>query len=320
MRPGNFLLINEKTVLRYLTAEAANRLTHQSYVTLGSSKLQLPSKIYLNVPQGDFRAMPAYAPIKGGISGIKWVSVFTANPKRGLPVVIGTMLLNDSRTGRCLAVIEANALTAYRTGAAGAVASKAMANASSRVLALVGSGVQSEYQLRCHRAYYDFDEVRVWSPRLVDALRFARRFKRIARRIIPFKNLQSCVHNADIISTCTPSRRPLLRMNWIKKGAHINAIGADAKGKVELHSRLVKHARVFVDNWQQASHSGEINVHLRRKVISARHIRGTLTEILMHKKRARLSTRDITIFDSTGLAIQDLLLAHYVYSKCRRHR
>ncbi len=315
MVKGRILFIDEKTVLKTLTPRTANTLTAKAFRENIPEKVQLPEKVYLTLEEGDFRAMPAYARLGAGICGVKWISVFPKNSKAKRPVVNGTMLLSDPRDGSLMAVMEANALTALRTGAAGAVASRCMANPRPRILSLVGAGVQSEYQLRCHRVFFRFREVRVWSPTFREAGRFASRLRRFHAGIEPMRSLSSCVEGADIISTCTPSRRPLLMRGWVRAGAHINAIGADAKGKRELASSLLRHSRIFVDHREQAMHSGEINVPLLKGEIRPSHIRGSITDVIRGKVKARHSPRDITVFDSTGLAIQDLILADYLYRR-----
>jgi len=309
--------IDEQMVFKILTPRIANHLVAKGFRNNIPSKVQLPPKVYLTVPKGDYRAMPVFR-LGGSVAGIKWVSVFPGNAERGLPIVNGTMLLSDAESGVLNMVMEANTLTALRTGAAGAIASKHMACSRPGVLALIGAGVQSEYQLKCHIEIFDLDQVRVWAPSFKQAENFARRFRTFHRGLKASPSIRECVRDADIISTCTPSRRVLVRAGWVKPGAHINAMGADAIGKRELETRLLKKARLFVDDWVQASHSGEINVPLSRGEIRKKHILGSLTDIVLKKLKSRVSAKDITVFDSTGLAIQDLMLAEYLYKRLHR--
>jgi alanine dehydrogenase len=313
------LFITEADVRRTLTPADSNRLVESCFRALGRGAFRMPAKVYLQVPDGDFRAMPSYGRIHGGIAGIKWISVFPENARRGLPTVIGTLLLNDVRTGRLLAQIEANTLTAYRTGSAGAVASGALGRPRPRVLGLVGAGVQAEFQLRCHLARFRFEKVLVWSPDPAEVRAFVRRAGRSAPAR-PAGTLEACVRQADILCTCTPSRKPLVRAGWVRGGTHINAIGADAPGKEELEGGLLGRSRVFVDDWEQASHSGEINVPFSRGRFTRRDLAGTLTDTLLGRAAGRKRADDITVFDSTGLAVQDLVLADHVYRKIRARK
>lgn len=127
------------------------------------------------------------------------------------------------------------------------------------------------------------------------------------------RNIKDCAKGADIIVTTTVSRKPIVKAQWLKKGTHINAIGADAKGKEELDPDILKDARVIVDCWEQASHSGEINVPFKKGLISKKDIYADIGEIVTGKKKGRTNKDQITVFDSTGLAIQDVAIADLIY-------
>lgn len=314
MKTSPLRRITEGDVRRILTAPDANRLVEYAFRNLQKDTFKMPPKIYLPLPRGDFRAMPVYTRLRGGIAGIKWISVFPQNARRRLPSVMGTFLLNDAATGEPLAVMGANVLTAFRTGSAGAVASKYLAAPGSESLTLVGAGVQAEFQLRCHMEYFSLKRILVWSPAFAESQAFVKRLRRTVPNLKAERDLQTSVRSSDIIATCTPSRKPLLKARWIKPGTHINAIGADAPGKRELESALLKKARIFIDDWEQALHSGEVNVPLSRGELRKNSIRGTLTDVI-RKRCGRKSKAEITVFDSTGLAVQDIVLADHVYRK-----
>ena len=146
---------------------------------------------------------------------------------------------------------------------------------------LVGAGTQAAYQLQCHLRYFNLKQVWVWAPKLTEAKKFCRQFKALKLVIQPTENLKLAAWSSDIICTCTPSRKPILKRSWIQAGTHINAIGADAKGKQELEPAILKDARIVVDDWEQASHSGEINVPYSRGSIQKRHIIGSLSDVLL---------------------------------------
>jgi alanine dehydrogenase len=132
--------------------------------------------------------------------------------------------------------------------------------------------------------------------------------------------ISDCVRNADIVVTTTPVRKPIVKSEWIRYGTHINAIGADAKGKEELEPKLLKRAKIVVDDWQQTCHSGEINVPLSQGIITKKDIYATLGEVLTGKKKGRKTAKEITIFDSTGLAICDVAVTNYVYKEATKKR
>ena len=312
---------DEKKVRAVLDEWKAFELTKEVFLLIAQKKALMPPKLYLNLPStagdsaaNDFRAMPAFVDDKkGGVCGIKWVSVFPKNHRLGRPTVCATILLNSSRTGAPLALLEGNHITAIRTAAAAAVASSYLAISKPRKLTIIGAGLQAEYQLRALANLFSFKEIGVWGFLKGESNRFCGRFLDEFPELKPYPDIKSCVYSADIIVTCTPSRRPLLKKEWVKKGAHINAIGADAKGKEELDPRLLLGSKVVVDQWQQALHSGEINVPASKGLFSKHHLYAELSQIVSGGKRGRTSPNEITIFDSTGLAVLDIYFARHAY-------
>jgi len=308
--------ISDQQVKKILNPGLANRLVQTSFTKLNDKDTQIPPKIYLKLPRGDFRAMPvAYKQGRKLYGGLKWICVYPRNAKSHLPSVIGHIMLNDMHTGALLAIIEANTLTAYRTGAAGAVASKYLAKPNPKSLLLIGAGIQAAYQLACHAKIYNLQSIEVWSREPKEVKTFITKHKRMHPQLRAVQSLAQSSARADIICTCTPSTKPILKSHWIKAGTHINAIGADAPGKQELDLKLLKRSKIFIDEWTQAAHAGEINKAVSRNIIKKRNITGTLTQAILSKKRNR-NPHDITIFDSTGLAIQDLILAQTIYNRC----
>ena len=311
----------EKQVESALGERTAFQLAEQAFRFLAEKKALMPPKIYLRLPgpeANDFRAMPAAVLARGHeAAGVKWVCVFPQNPKRGLPTVFGTVLLNSPHTGRPLALVEAGALTAIRTAAASAVATRYLANPSPRRLALIGAGRQAGYQLKAIGRIARFREIGVWGFRPAEAESFCRRWRRVFPQLEACADIRACVQDADVIVTSTPSRRPLIRKAWVKRGAHINAIGADAKGKQELDPALLFAARVVADQWEQASHSGEINVSFWNGSFKRRHLHAELGEIVAGRRKGRTGPREITIFDSTGLAVLDIHFANHAVRTLR---
>jgi alanine dehydrogenase len=313
------LFINEDKIKKILTEKKAFELADETFKLIAQKRTQMPPKIYLDVPgniKNDFRAMPAYfSGKKSSACGIKWVSVYPDNRKMGLPTVNATILLSSAVTGMLLAVLEANVITAMRTGAAAAVASHYMANPKPKKLAIVGAGLQAWYQLRALADLYSFNEISIWGFQENEAKRFVGAHVKQFKNLRPVDDIKECVKDADIIVTCTSSRKPLVRAEWIQKGAHINAIGADAKGKQELDAKILKVSKVVVDEWEQASHSGEINVPISKKLFSKKNLCGELSDIVSAKKKGRTHTSDITVFDSTGLAVLDIVFAMHIYKQ-----
>jgi alanine dehydrogenase len=280
-----------------------NREVESAFADHGNDRVQMPPKVYVTLPTGDFRTMPAYLPSLD-IAGVKIVNVHPENPAKGLPTVMALTIILETTTGQPVAVLNATGLTDMRTGAAGAIAAKYLAPKKDCVLGIIGTGRQAEAQVRAIARELTVSEVRVWSRNPIHAEAFASRLDTPDNRSVSIERTCDC----DILVTTTPSRSPLIQNEWIHEGMHINAIGADAPGKQELDPEILHRARVFVDDPAQAFHSGEINVPISKGLFQTWMIAGTLGEVVIGKRR-RERPDEITVFDSTGLAIQDLAIA-----------
>jgi len=280
-----------------------NRAVESAFADHGRGQVQMPPKVYITLPDGDFRTMPAYLPSLG-IAGVKIVNVHPGNPARGLPTVMALTVILDIGTGRPVAVINATRLTDMRTGAAGAVACKYLSPKKEVVLGVVGTGRQAEAQVAAISRELKIRQIKVWSRDPGHVRRFADRFMEFPCVAAPVEKVCDC----DVLVTTTPSRSPIVRDEWIHEGTHINAIGADAPGKEELDPAILRRAQVFVDDPAQAVHSGEINVPISSGMYREADLAGTLGELVIGKKHRR-NADAITVFDSTGLAIQDLAIA-----------
>jgi alanine dehydrogenase len=281
-----------------------NRAVEAAFADHGNDLVQMPPKVYVTLPAGDFRTMPAYLPSLA-IAGVKIVNVHPDNPARGLPTVMALTIILDLSTGEPVAVINATRLTDLRTGAAGAVACKYLSPKTAITLGVVGTGRQAEAQVLATAEEITLNKILVWSRNPAHADAFA---KKLGIRFDCSGVSLEKACDADVIVTTTPSRSPIVRSEWVHEGTHINAIGADAPGKEELDPALLRRARVFVDDYRQAVHSGEINVPIRDNQYREDEIAGTIGEVVTGKKK-RNRADEITIFDSTGLAIQDLAIA-----------
>ena len=308
------LILGRKDIINLVSMKDAVSLVEKAFRAYGENRVKMPAKIYLDLPEfgGDFRAMPAYIGTLRAC-GMKWVCVFPSNGRHNLPTVMAQIILSDPKNGYPLAVLEATHITNLRTGAAGAVAAKHLALKNSRAVALVGCGVQAEFQLLALRETMKIESVKIWGRTRSEAENFAKKFACAGFPVIPCGSVKECVEGSDIICTTTPSRKPLVKFGWIKPGAHINAIGADAPGKEEFDPKILLRAKIVVDDYAQASHSGEINVPFAKGIISKKNIVSDLGSIVAGKKKIARRETDITVFDSTGLAIQDIALADFVY-------
>jgi ornithine cyclodeaminase/alanine dehydrogenase len=281
-----------------------------AFAAHGRGETQMPVKVYLDLPEyeGDFRAMPAYY---GGSAGVKWVNSHPRNPERhGLPSVLGMYILSDPATAVPLAVMDATALTAIRTGAAAGVATRYLARKDARTVGFVGSGVQARTLIAALRVDRPDLEIVASDLHAEAAEAFA---AEVGGRAGSLEEAAGC----DIVCTATPVREPVVRRAWIRPGAHINAMGADAHGKQELETAILLDARIVIDDWDQACGSGEVNVPLHEGLLQRGSIHAALGEIVAGNKSGRESADEITVFDSTGLAVQDVALARLVYERAR---
>ncbi|MEA1930366.1 MAG: ornithine cyclodeaminase family protein [Euryarchaeota archaeon] len=285
---------------------------------------QMPAKSYIDLPQynGDFRSMPAYLRVRdetGGeewdAAGVKWVNVHPDNrAEYGLPTVLGTMIYSDPKNAFPLAIMDGRELTMLRTGAAAAVATDHLAVTDAASLGIVGAGVQSYTQLEAIAAVRPIEAVVVSDVDAERAAEFIGRFEdRFEIRAGSVAEAASC----DVLSTVTPVESPIVDRGMVGDHTHINAIGADAAGKHELADEILLDAKLVIDDYEQTTHSGEINVPYSEGTLTDADIYGSLGEIVTGEKTGRTTKDGITVFDSTGLAIQDVAAAHVVYTAAR---
>ncbi|MDI6884227.1 MAG: alanine dehydrogenase [Hadesarchaea archaeon] len=315
------LLLSRAEVEGLISMREAIEAVEQAFRAKGLGKIQMPAKsyVYFKDYNGDFRVMPAYLE-EMGAAGVKIVNAHPRNPKEyGLPTVMATIVLLDPKTGAPLAIMDGTWITNIRTGAGGAVAAKYLARKDSRVAAMVGAGVQAKTQLLALNEVLKIEEVRVNDLSVGKAEKYAKEMgKKLGLDTKATKETRKAVEGADIVVTTTPSRRPVLMNNWVSEGMHINAIGADAPGKQELDPEILMRAKVVVDDVEQAIHGGEVNVPLSKGLIARGDIYADLGEIVTKKKPGRTSHDEITVFDSTGLAVQDIATDWIVYKKAKR--
>jgi len=277
---------------------------------------QMPAKSYIDLPQynGDFRSMPAYMNAgEWDAAGLKWVNVHPDNPDASdLPTVMGTMIYSDPETGFPLAVLDGTELTMKRTGAAAAVATDYLAVEDASSLGIVGAGVQSYTQLDAIAQIRPIEEVVVSD---LDEARVEAFIDVYGDDFDVRSGTISEAGHCDILSTVTPVETPIVSAEDVGEHTHINAMGADAEGKQELETTLLQDARVVIDDHKQCTHSGEINVPYNEGLLTDVDIYGEIGQIVVGEKAGRDGDTGVSVFDSTGLAIQDVAAAHVVYEQ-----
>ncbi|ADJ13432.1 ornithine cyclodeaminase [Halalkalicoccus jeotgali B3] len=308
------LLLNGEDVAENARLSELIPAIEDAFAAYERGDAQMPPKSYIDLPQynGDFRSMPAYLDAGSwDAAGIKWVNVHPDNPRdHDLPTVLGTMIYSDPETALPLAVMDGTELTMQRTGAAAAVATDHLAVPDASSMGIVGAGVQAYTQLEAiaeirpieRVVISDLDDERV--ERFVS--RFEGRFDVSAGSI---EEAASC----DVLSTVTPVESPLVSPEVVGEHTHINAMGADAEGKHEIADEVLLDAKLVIDDHAQTTHSGEINVPYNTGVLTDADIHAAIGEIVVGNREGRTPKDGVTVFDSTGLAIQDVAAAHVVY-------
>jgi len=313
------LVLTGSEVMQVLDMDLALAAAQEAFQAYGEGRVNMPPKSYLTLAHGDFRAM--YGEIflaDAHICGLKWVNVHPGNPHRGLLTVMAKIVLNDPETGLEFADLDGTHVTDFRTGAAGGLAAKYLSRPGASRLGLIGAGAQARTQVAAILKVRPIKEIVVFDRHLTCSRPFVDQLTAtygIAARAVD--QVEAAVTGMDIVVTTTPSDTPVVFRAAVSPGTHINAIGADAQGKEELDPAILQAATIVVDDWAQASHSGEINVPLAQGKIKPEQIYGSLGEIAAGKKPGRTSPEEITVFDSTGLIIQDLALAYAVYQRAK---
>jgi alanine dehydrogenase len=286
-----------ESVIRAVSPKEAIDRVRDAFVELAAGEWAMPPKVYLDAsPGGDFRAMPARG---GGIAILKWVTSFPANPRLGLPVVMGVICVSSVERGEPLALVDVRSVTALRTGAVAAVAAQELAREDARTVGIVGCGLHGGWVARCLAAAeygpgvcYDPD------PDAAGALAGELGWEAGAR-----EEALAC----DVVCCITPGAEPVVRAADLRPGMHLSMLGADGPDKAEAEVAAVVRCELFCDEWEQASHGGELTGAVQRGLVGRREV-ASLGEVLTGTRPGRSAPGAVTLFDSTGLAIQDLAI------------
>jgi alanine dehydrogenase len=294
--------MDEQAVLAAVSPAEAIERVRDAFVRHHAGEWAMPPKVYLpSPPHGDFRAMPARG---DGFALLKWVTSFPGNPERGLPTVTGVICLSDAETGEPLMLLDARSVTALRTGAAAAVASRALARADASSVGLVGCGLHGLWTARCLAAAgstegvaYDPDETA--ATRVADDLGWPTGSRAEAL---------AC----DVVCCVTPGAEAVVEAGDLRPGLHLNMLGADGPGKAEATPGAVASCALFCDEWEQAAHGGELTGAVDAGLVTREQVTD-LGAVLAGDAPGRPGPEAVTLFDSTGLAIQDLAVAGAAY-------
>jgi alanine dehydrogenase len=276
--------------------EAIDRV-RDGFVEYAGGDWEMPPKTYLEAPpNGDFRAMPARG---AGLAILKWVTSFPRNPEAGLPVVMGVICVSSAAHGEPLAIVDVRAVTALRTGAVAAVAAQELGREDARTVGIVGCGLHGAWAARCLAAA-EYGPGVCFDPNPEAAGRLA---GELGWEAGGREEALAC----DVVTCVTPGESPVVLDDDLHPGLHLNMLGADGPGKAEATPSAVARCSLFCDEWEQASHGGELTGAVEAGLVRREQVR-ELGDVLTGAAPGRTSPDEITLFDSTGLAIQDLAL------------
>jgi alanine dehydrogenase len=294
---ADLLVFPQETVLRAIDPADAIERVRDGFIEYAGSEWQMPPKVYLDAsPNGDFRAMPA----KGaGLAILKWVTSFPGNPEAGLPVVMGVICVSSAADGEPLALVDVRAVTALRTGAVAAVAAQELAREDARTVGMIGCGLHGTWAARCLAAA-EYGPGVCFDPDPEAAGQLA---GELGWEVGAREDALAC----DVVTCVTPGNEPVVRVGDLRPGVHLNMLGADGPGKAEAEPEAVARCQLFCDEWEQASHGGELTGAVEAGLVTRDQV-VELGDVLTGAHPGRSATDGFTLFDSTGLAIQDLAL------------
>jgi alanine dehydrogenase len=299
---GSLPVLDQEAVLAAVSPAAAIEKVTEAFLRFDRGEWAMPAKVYLpSPPYGDFRAMPARG---DGVALLKWITSFPHNPARDLPTVMGIICLSDAETGAPLMLLDARSVTALRTGAVAAVATRALARADARSVGIIGCGLHGAWAARCLAAA-GYGPGICFDPRdgpahvLADELGWS-------------AGARADAASCDVVCCVTPGAEVVIDVGDLRPGLHLNMLGADGPGKAEATVGAVASCALFCDEWEQASHGGELTGAIQAGLVTRDRVT-ELGAVLAGTAAGRPGPAAVTLFDSTGLAIQDLgisLAAH----------
>jgi ornithine cyclodeaminase/alanine dehydrogenase-like protein (mu-crystallin family) len=315
-------VLSAKDLRRLVSMPDAIRLMRNAFAELSSGETIVPQRMNMEMRPENSRAlvMPAYSPRAKRYS-IKVVTLSSNNPPKNLPFIHGLLLLFDSDTGFPLALMDAEYVTALRTGAASGLATDLLARADSCVAMIFGAGAQARTQLEGIAAVRKLDRVLVFSPQMSEAEKFCREMKlKIGLQVTPVDSPRSA-SEADIVCTATTSERPVFRHSDLKPGVHINGIGSYKASMREIPSETIKRSKVVVDSRVVAlTEAGDLVIPMSEGIITSKHIHAEIGELVLGTRVSRITPDEITVFKSVGNAVQDLAVSVYALEIAEKNR
>jgi ornithine cyclodeaminase len=317
----NIVILNQRDVVDMLPMAECIRLMAEALTALARGKVYMPLRITVG-PQdakGIMALMPAYMSGEQAAYSLKAICVFPNNPTLGKDAHQGSVLLYSAETGELQAMINASAVTAIRTAAVSAVATRLLARKNAEDLAIIGAGVQGRHHLAAMAAVRPIKRVRIADQIFEKAQKLeAEMSGNYPYSIKAVENTEAAVRDADIIVTVTNSSEPVLKRDWIAAGTHLNVVGACVPHAREVDTATMAESRLYVDSRESTFHeAGDYIIASREGAIGPNHVQAEIGELLIGKAAGRSSDQEITLFKALGLAVEDLAVARYLYRQAQ---
>ena len=319
-RLSEVIVLSREEVKSCLPMSDAIKAVTDAYKAFAEGQVEMPAVQHLDVAK--YRGevdIKSGAAENFGLIGTKIASGYYDNPKFGLPPGFAVIILLDLKTSLPLAIMDGSYITAVRTGAAGAVAASVLARKEVKRVGVIGSGTQGRMQVLALNELFPLEQVKVYNINKVNSEKYAVEMsERLDIEVQVVDTAENAVSEVNVVVTAVPSKKAMVMDEWIEDGMHINAFGADGPGKQELDPKIMKRAKIVVDSLKQCRVIGEIQHALAQDLIQETDIHAEIGEILLGKKVGRETEDEITLFDSTGLAVQDIAAAYVVYQLAQK--
>ena len=317
------LFINKEKIASLLPMEECIEVMEKMFRSLAAGECLQPLRNIMRLPDGSgvLGMMPGHA-AKLEVMGIKVISVFHANKEAGFPSHQGIVMLFDAKNGQPLMLFDALEITAIRTAAASAVATKLLSRENASTLAIIGSGEQAKRHIEAMLVVRNIKQVNLWSRNENNARHLVNELS--AEYNIPIhikKNVQQAVEHADIICTVTASREPVVLGDWIAAGTHINAVGSSTAATRELDTTTIVRSKLFTDRYESLlNEAGDFLIPKKEGAVTEEHVKGEIGEVLSGTKKGRENDEEITVFKSLGIAAEDIFAGYHVYEKINTNK
>src|SRR6266498_3023650 len=312
------LLLSEKQVQDLIHIDELIATLEQAHIQYSTGKAVMPVRLVVPLPRihGRMTSMPGFLNDDNAL-GMKVVTYFQENPQRGLPAILATIMLFSAETGKMIAAMDGSYITAIRTACASAVATKALANRETPVLGILGAGVQARAHIRALSRVRKLQQIKIYSPSGISATKIRKDMEsEVGVGVKVAASAEDAVKHSDIVVTVTTAKEPILKSEWLNAGVHINAVGSHRPDLREVDGATLARANVVVDSREAImAECGDILLALKEKSIPEDVINAEIGEVLAGMKSGRKSAREITLYKSVGIAIQDVATANLVYRK-----